>query len=228
MVYKARGYLILVAFSGASCCEKVLPTHTGTHDTAVITVTFHTNSAESMKGRSKVLVPSSDGEESAKMEPAYTRRVSTCRGARARAGKVWARGAQRGARLGGSECPRPSPTRGPVSAGCALPASHLAGDHDGVPALDLDCDHEQLGQDERGERDPHHVHQPAVEEEDGAEHDHAALVDGLPRPDEEGLEREVAPLLQLAVELGELERILRRDVLQAQQGASRHKGVCAR
>jgi len=68
---------IFVAFSGESRCEKTLPTHTGTHETAVIAETFHRNSSDSMKGKSNVLVPRSVGEESAKIDPAYTSRVTT-------------------------------------------------------------------------------------------------------------------------------------------------------
>eukprot|EP00302_Diacronema_sp_CCMP2436_P021800 CAMPEP_0179978640 /NCGR_PEP_ID=MMETSP0983-20121128/40810_1 /TAXON_ID=483367 /ORGANISM="non described non described, Strain CCMP 2436" /LENGTH=64 /DNA_ID=CAMNT_0021896127 /DNA_START=316 /DNA_END=509 /DNA_ORIENTATION=+ len=35
---------------------------------------------------------------------------------------------------------------------------HLAGDHDGMPTLDLHGDHDELSEDERGEGDANHVH----------------------------------------------------------------------
>ena len=47
----------------------------------------------------------------------------------------------------------------------------------------------------------------------------AYLVDGLPGPDEEGLDREVATFLQLAIELGELERVKLGHVLVRGRGA---------
>ena len=44
-----------------------------------------------------------------------------------------------------------------------------------MPALDLDRHHQQLGEDERGEGDAHHVHEALLEEHDPAQHDDATL-----------------------------------------------------
>ena len=108
--------------------------------------------------------------------------------------------------------------------------AYLREEHERVPSLDFHGDHEVLGEDERGEGDADHVNEALLEEEDAAEHDDAALVEGLPRPHEEGLEREVAAHLQLAVELRELEGVHFRDVLvehEREDGAGGEEGGVA-
>ena len=53
--------------------------------------------------------------------------------------------------------------------------------------------------DERAEGDGYYVGERLVEKDYWAEHDHAALEDGLPRPDQEGLGWERSSLLQARV-----------------------------
>lgn len=40
---------------------------------------------------------------------------------------------------------------------------HLCEQHERVPPLDLDSDHDELGKDQRGEGDAHHVDEPLLE-----------------------------------------------------------------
>ena len=60
--------------------------------------------------------------------------------------------------------------------------TRLCEEHEWVPSRDLYSDHKVLSEDEGGEGDAHHMDKALLEEEDASEHDHAALVQRLPRP----------------------------------------------
>lgn len=62
---------------------------------------------------------------------------------------------------------------------------------------------EQLGNNQRRECDSHYIREALVEEIETAKHDHAALENGLPHPDKEGLGGEGPTFLEGLVERGE-------------------------
>eukprot|EP00967_Tisochrysis_lutea_P002858 scaffold3437_cov31-Tisochrysis_lutea.AAC.1 len=76
-----------------------------------------------------------------------------------------------------------------------------------MPPLYLYSDHDELSQDERSEGDPDHMHETLLKEHDASQHDDTALIEGLPGPHKEGLDGQVAALLELAVQLGELQGV---------------------
>ena len=57
-----------------------------------------------------------------------------------------------------------------------------------MPRADRQAHHDELGEDERRERDAHHVDELVLEQDQRAVHDDAALVDADQHPQEKRLE----------------------------------------
>lgn len=97
--------------------------------------------------------------------------------------------------------------------------------HLGVDLVDLSVDVEELDNDEGGEGDGDDVGEGVVEENDGSEHDDAALEDGLEGPDEEGLAVQTSAFLEGLIERGELHDRLGVDVDVENEGEDGKRGV---
>lgn len=91
--------------------------------------------------------------------------------------------------------------------------------------MHLGEDVEELDEDQGCEGDAHDVHERVLEEDDREKHDHGALEDADPHPDEEGLEVQRATLLKRLVERGELHDLLQVHILVEDQSEDRHRSI---
>ena len=98
-------------------------------------------------------------------------------------------------------------------------------DHLVVDLVNLREDVEDLAHDESAESDGDDVGEAVlVEHDDAAQHDHTRLEDGLPHPNQEGLCRENATLLQGTVEYRELnDRRLAAILISHQREHGEHR-----